>query len=428
MIGMVCLLLGIGATGNAIAQTAPQSALLRGYVDARQAAGAYTLSVSANNNPVTATFFLTNILNNERSSVVADCVGDASSQALRGTCVKVIGTLPMSAGTYLISARVMYADGTGVFSNQISVNVPLPSVVVPIEEPIVTPVVKPRPVVKPTPKPTPVVKPVTVFGQALASIRSQNNTPQQQAALAAPVILEMNDISLGLRGGERDIADATGRLDILRNELWGEVDMTDPAVQAKTKYQNAKEYGTTVDGSIIRIMTISLATTTAEVIVSSTTTSAKGELVVRNERKKITKETVQLNGYALPNMYVTVYIYGQTEVFGTVRSGNDGNWVYEFEKTLPNGTYEAYAAINERMGKVIAKSSRFGFEKTGDMITMEQTGLVAVEATSTEATTSARTSGISLQMAIILVILGGGFLLGTVILVRFLIKRRQELP
>ncbi len=418
-------LFGLSGTYNTFGQTTPRTATLDGFATSQRIPGSYTLRISANDHPVTATFYMTNTQTNERSSVVANCVVDTGTQASVSKCVKDIETIVMTKGTYSISARVAYSDGTTVASNQISVNIPIP---VPVEVPIVVPVTPElRVIPKSQSKPIPVVKVLSIFGQILNKIRFQNNTAQQQATLAEPIIQELREIAIGLHGGERDLTDATRRLDAIQADLWEGRDMTDSAIQAKVHYQDAKTFGTTVDGMTIQITDIAAASITRDEIASSTTTNAKGQQVVISEKKKIITQKLRVNGKALPNMYATVYVYSATPMVCMAKADRDGNWVCELSEPLPDGSYEAYATISEYTGKVIAKSKRVGFVKNGEVITIEQGSIENSETTSTESTNTPRQTTGTAYWAIAIVVIGMIVLGGVVILVLRVIRRRQNM-
>ena len=68
------------------------------------------------------------------------------------------------------------------------------------------------------------------------------------------------------------------------------------------------------------------------------------------------KNNLKLQGKAEPNKIVTLFIYSAMPIVVTVQSDSNGNWVYELDKTLVDGTHEAYVAINDDEGKIIETS------------------------------------------------------------------------
>ena len=71
---------------------------------------------------------------------------------------------------------------------------------------------------------------------------------------------------------------------------------------------------------------------------------------------------IAFTGKALPNSYVTLYIYS-TPIIVTVKTDNDGNWTYNLDKELENGHHSMYVAMVNNSGKVIARSNAIPFIK-----------------------------------------------------------------
>jgi hypothetical protein len=78
----------------------------------------------------------------------------------------------------------------------------------------------------------------------------------------------------------------------------------------------------------------------------------------------------KLSGKALPNIYLTIYIYSEDPIVVTVKTDENGNWVYDLEKDLENGDHEVYVAMTDNTGKITAKSSPFRFVKTAEAVTI----------------------------------------------------------
>lgn len=72
-----------------------------------------------------------------------------------------------------------------------------------------------------------------------------------------------------------------------------------------------------------------------------------------------------ISGKALPNSFVTLYIYS-TPVVVTVKTDSDGNWNYIFDKELEDGEHEVYVGITNNQGKIVAKSNPLPFVKTAE--------------------------------------------------------------
>ncbi|MFA5208549.1 MAG: Ig-like domain-containing protein [Candidatus Paceibacterota bacterium] len=68
------------------------------------------------------------------------------------------------------------------------------------------------------------------------------------------------------------------------------------------------------------------------------------------------KNNIKFQGKAEPNKVITLFIYSVMPIVVTVQADSNGNWVYELDKTLVDGTHEAYVAINDDEGKIIETS------------------------------------------------------------------------
>ena len=75
-----------------------------------------------------------------------------------------------------------------------------------------------------------------------------------------------------------------------------------------------------------------------------------------------------MTGKALPNSFVTLYIYSSGPVVVTFRADENGNWEYFLNKELEDGQHEVYAAVTDNTGKITAKSEPFYFIKTAQAI------------------------------------------------------------
>lgn len=84
-----------------------------------------------------------------------------------------------------------------------------------------------------------------------------------------------------------------------------------------------------------------------------------------NEQKRVT-----FRGEALPNSFVTLYIYS-TPVIVTVKTDSTGLWQYTLDKELDNGEHVIYTASVDNSGKIIARSGGIAFVKTAEAVTIE---------------------------------------------------------
>lgn len=74
---------------------------------------------------------------------------------------------------------------------------------------------------------------------------------------------------------------------------------------------------------------------------------------------------VVFKGRALPNTFLTLYIYS-TPIIVTVKANANGEWQYTLDKELESGTHTIYTATVNNSGKILAKSPGFLFTKTAE--------------------------------------------------------------
>ena len=96
-----------------------------------------------------------------------------------------------------------------------------------------------------------------------------------------------------------------------------------------------------VDGKTIEQPKLAVSTISEALVVNSVKTS---------------NNNLKFQGKANPNQIITLYIYSAMPIVITVQADANGNWVYELDKTLVDGTHEAYIAINDDEGKIIETS------------------------------------------------------------------------
>lgn len=72
---------------------------------------------------------------------------------------------------------------------------------------------------------------------------------------------------------------------------------------------------------------------------------------------------LKLEGKALPNTYITIYIYSDPVVL-TVKTDENGNWSYVLDKGVEDGDHQVYVAVTDNTGKITAKSQPVAFVKT----------------------------------------------------------------
>lgn len=86
-----------------------------------------------------------------------------------------------------------------------------------------------------------------------------------------------------------------------------------------------------------------------------------------------------ISGKALPNSFVTLYIFS-TPVVVTIKTDEEGGWNYRFDKELEDGEHQIYVGVTDNAGKLVAKSNPFTFVKEAEAFTAVGTvGAAAVE-------------------------------------------------
>ena len=68
-----------------------------------------------------------------------------------------------------------------------------------------------------------------------------------------------------------------------------------------------------------------------------------------------------LKGKGPANTILTLFIYSNDPIVVTVRTNENGEWIYELDKTLEDGEHEVYATITDDTGKIESKSSPMRF-------------------------------------------------------------------
>ncbi len=79
---------------------------------------------------------------------------------------------------------------------------------------------------------------------------------------------------------------------------------------------------------------------------------------------------VTFKGVALPNSFVTLFIYS-TPIVVTVKSNDKGEWQYTLDQELASGKHVVYVASVNNTGKILAKSEGYKFTKTAEAAILE---------------------------------------------------------
>jgi len=129
--------------------------------------------------------------------------------------------------------------------------------------------------------------------------------------------------------------------------------------------------------------------------------------------KQESKDLIRFEGRALPNSFVTLYIYS-TPIIVTVKTNENGDWNYELDKELENGEHQLYVATVNNSGKIIARSNPISFTKTAEAASI---GIVGIDVETSKAGDFFRDNFILISLAI---------LIGIVVLALMLIGKTKD--
>lgn len=82
-----------------------------------------------------------------------------------------------------------------------------------------------------------------------------------------------------------------------------------------------------------------------------------------------------LSGSALPNSFVTLFIFSDPIVV-TVKADDSGAWTYTLDKELPDGTHQVMSTITDGGGHILAKSEPLPFVKEASAVSIGSPFLV----------------------------------------------------
>lgn len=131
------------------------------------------------------------------------------------------------------------------------------------------------------------------------------------------------------------------------------------------------------------------------------------------------KKDILIKGQALPNSYITLYIYS-TPIMVTVKTDNKGEWQYVLDKELEDGEHTVYTATVNNTGNIVAKSSPYLFTKTAEAVTLRDIPVA-------EASSVVAKPGLVESKGIYIIILGLLMSIGiTLILVGLFTKKETQ--
>ncbi len=130
------------------------------------------------------------------------------------------------------------------------------------------------------------------------------------------------------------------------SEIMSGYDPTNSETEAYVQYESPKETGIVRDDILT---TVSITT-------------------ISDEESGSKHVAALISGVGLPNGFVTLHIFS-TPIIVTVKTDNDGNWSYIFDKELEDGEHEIYVSMTDNAGRIVMKSNPFAFIKMAQAFT-----------------------------------------------------------
>ncbi len=132
-------------------------------------------------------------------------------------------------------------------------------------------------------------------------------------------------------------------------EIMGGYNPVDPSAEAIIEYELPQESFALIEEELLKVDAVAP--------------------VIRNDLDEQNPEVqAEIRGKGLPNSFVTIYIFS-TPTIVTVRTDQDGSFVYNFEKELEDGEHEVYVAVTDNTGAIVAHSNPFKFVKEAQAFT-----------------------------------------------------------
>src|SRR3989339_178422 len=75
----------------------------------------------------------------------------------------------------------------------------------------------------------------------------------------------------------------------------------------------------------------------------------------------VTLSSIKISGQAPAGSTVALYIYSPMPIVITVKTDDQGNWIYDLDKTLVDGKHESYVVLHDEGGRILAKSAPVPF-------------------------------------------------------------------
>ncbi len=93
-----------------------------------------------------------------------------------------------------------------------------------------------------------------------------------------------------------------------------------------------------------------------------------------------TAKKLFFSGKAIPNGYVTIYIFS-TPIIVTVKADESGVWTYTLDRELSDGSHQAISAVTDEGGRILAKSTPLPFVKVAAAVSVGGNALLPEDAT-----------------------------------------------
>jgi len=142
-------------------------------------------------------------------------------------------------------------------------------------------------------------------------------------------------------------------------------------------------------------------------------------------KKEKANKSLKITGKALPDIYVTIYIYSDPVVL-TIKTDSQGNWSYVLDNPLEEGEHQVYVAVTDNVGKIVAKSEPIVFVQTAEAAIVSTLPAIGVSDKNEVSPTKAWFKG-SYSLFIALGILGLIIALASIGLIRTSVKKPEDL-
>ena len=274
---------------------------------------------------------------------------------------------------------------------------PVPGPTTPtLNQPTVTPQPTPPPTTKP--KPTPVTP--TQKTKPVVPPTSTTDTAKPKHAPVQKSTVRESNIKLRKRVEELTVPkkvldDRRAQKTYLRIDSDGDgiLDYDEIAIYGTDPFNAHTASGTETDGERLLLGLDPRSTTSAPIAyedprdfigtTAQTYTVTEITLATSTTSSGPPVETLSFSGVAEPNAFITLYIFS-TPIVVTVRADANGEWTYELDQELEDGSHEVYVATVNASGNILAQSERIPFVKEAQAVGLGEALPAAIEAVESE--------------------------------------------